>query len=89
MVELSQNVIQQRIEELDVKNKKKTRALKDSEAQLQSDDVKLLKFIEKDQLSTHEMERQADKAAAERKAMELIDKDYQTQIVNVRSEIEK
>jgi hypothetical protein len=34
--------------ELDEKNKRKAKALKDSELQLQSDDVKLLKFIEKD-----------------------------------------
>lgn len=48
MVELSQNVIQSRIEELDFKNRRKAKALKDSELQLQSDDIKLLKFIEKD-----------------------------------------
>ncbi len=72
-----------------MKNRKKARALKDSEQQLQSDDVKLLKFIEKDQLSTHDKEREADRAGAERKAMEIVDKDLQTQIVNVRSEIEK
>jgi hypothetical protein len=56
---------------------------------LQNDDVKLLKFIEKDQLSTHDKEREADRTAAERKAMEIVDKDLQTQIVNVRSDIEK
>ena len=48
MVELSQKVVQERIEDLDYKNKRKSKALKDSELQLQSDDVKLLKFIEKD-----------------------------------------
>jgi len=48
LVELSQNVIKDKIEELDFKNKRKAKALKDSELQLQNDDVKLLKFIEKD-----------------------------------------
>lgn len=54
-----------------------------------SDDTKLLKFIEKDQLSTHDKEKEADKTAAERKLMEVTDKDLQSQIVNIRSEIEK
>lgn len=40
-------------------------------------------------MSTHDKEREADRTAAERKAMELIDKDLQTQIVNIRSDIEK
>ena len=88
-MELAQNVIQNRIENLDNKGKRKAQALKDSESQLQSDDVKLLKFIEKDQLSTHDKERDADRTAAERKAMELVDKDLQTQIANIRSDIEK
>ena len=51
--------------------------------------MKLLKFIEKDQLSTHDKEREADRTAAERKVMEVTDKDLQSQIVNIRSEIEK
>ena len=75
--------------ELDFKNKRKAKALEDSAVQLGSDDVKLLKFIEKDQLSTHDKEREADRTAAERKAMEVTDKDLQSQIVNIRSEIEK
>ena len=72
-----------------MRNKRKGYALKDSEQQLANDDVKLLKFIEKDQLSTHEKEREADKMAGERKAMEIVEKDLQTQIVNMRSDIEK
>lgn len=48
MVELSQNVIQQRIEELDFKNKRKAKALKDSELQLKTDDAKLYDFIKRD-----------------------------------------
>jgi hypothetical protein len=75
MVELSQKVIQNRIVELDFKNKRKAKALEDSAVQLASDDVKLLKFIEKDQLSTHDKEREADRTAAERKVMEVTDKD--------------
>lgn len=89
MVEMAQNVIQNRIGDLDTKGRRKAQALKDSESQLQNDDVKLLKFIEKDQLSTHDKEREADRTAAERKAMEIVDKDLQTQIVNMRSDIEK
>jgi hypothetical protein len=45
---------------------------------LASDDTKLLKFIEKDQLSTHDKEKEADKTAAERKLMEVTDKDLQS-----------
>jgi hypothetical protein len=71
-------VIQNRINDLDTKGRRKAQALKDSEYQLQNDDVKLLKFIEKDQLSTHDKEREADRTAAERKAMEIVDKDLQT-----------
>jgi Domain of unknown function (DUF4200) len=89
LVELSQNVIKDRIEELDWKNKRKAKALQDSALQLQSDDVKLLKFIEKDQLQTHDREREADRATAERKLMEITDKELQSQIVNIRSDIEK
>jgi hypothetical protein len=89
LVELSQNVIQQRIQELDLKNQRKARALKDSEVQLQSDDQKLLRFIERDQLQTHEKEKDADRTIGERKGMEQLDKELQMQIVNVRSEIEK
>jgi hypothetical protein len=75
---MAQNVIQNRIGDLDTKARRKAQALKDSESQLQNDDVKLLKFIEKDQLSTHDKEREADRTAAERKAMEIVDKDLQT-----------
>lgn len=89
LVELSQNVIKDKIEELDFKNKRKAKALKDSELQLQNDDVKLLKFIEKDQLQTHDKEKESDKTQIERKAMEVVEKDLQVQIVNIRSEIEK
>jgi hypothetical protein len=82
-------VIQNRIVELDHKNKRKAKALEDSSIQLTSDDTKLLKFIEKDQLSTHDKEREADRTTVERKVMEVTDKDLQSQIVNFRSEIEK
>ena len=51
--------------------------------------MKLLKFIEKDQLQTHDKEKESDKTQAERKNMEIIEKELQVQIVNVRSEIEK
>lgn len=40
-------------------------------------------------MSTHDKESQADKAVAERKAMEVIDKELQIQIINIRSDIEK
>ena len=49
-------MIQNRIGDLDVKGRRKAQALKDSESQLQNDDVKLLKFIEKDQISTNDKE---------------------------------
>ena len=89
MVELSQKVIQNRIVELDYKNKRKAKALEDSGKQLKNDDAKLLEFVKKDRLSTHDKEREADRIAAERKAMEGVDKDLQSQIVNIKSEIEK
>lgn len=44
---------------------------------MQSDDVKLLKFIERDQLQTHDKEKESDKTQIERKAMEIVEKDLQ------------
>lgn len=89
LVELSQKVIGERIKDLEFKNKRKLKAIVDSENQLKSDDEKLLAFIQKDQLSTHDKEREADKTILERKNMEQVDKELNLQIINLRSEIEK
>jgi hypothetical protein len=46
LVELSNTTIRREIEELDHKSKRKAIALKDSANQLESDHIKLMRFIE-------------------------------------------
>ena len=46
LVELSHNTINEEIEELDRKGKRRAIALKDSNAQLENDHIKLMKFID-------------------------------------------
>ena len=89
MVELSQNVIQQRIEELDLKNRRKAQALEDSRLQLQNDETKLMQFIQADQIKTSGTEKDAERMMNQRKASEQVDKELNMQIINMRSEIEK
>lgn len=89
MVELSQNVIQQRIEELDLKNRRKAQALEDSRMQLQNDETKLMQFIQADQIKTSGTEKEAERMMNQRKASEQVDKELNMQIINMRSEIEK
>jgi hypothetical protein len=52
LVELSNTTIKKEIEELDHKSKRKAIALKDSSNQLENDHIKLMKFIEQDNITT-------------------------------------
>lgn len=61
LVELSNNTIKKEIEDLDHKSKRKAIALKDSSNQLENDHVKLIKFIESDNITTGEKEKEAEK----------------------------
>ena len=70
LVELSYNTIKKEIEELDHKTKRKDIALKDSSNQLENDHIKLMKFIEQDNITTQEKERQAESMVALRKKKE-------------------
>lgn len=60
LVELSYNTIKKEIEELDKKTKDKDLALKNSSAELDEDHLTLIKFIEQDNISTQDKERQAE-----------------------------
>jgi hypothetical protein len=52
LVELSYNTIKEEIKDLDMKKNRKGDALKDSSLQLDADNAKLLKFIDRDNIST-------------------------------------
>jgi hypothetical protein len=52
LVELSNTTIKKEIEELDHKSKRKAIALKDSSNQLENDHIKLMRFIETDNITT-------------------------------------
>ena len=52
LVELAHNTIKSEIDELDHKSKRKAIALKDSSYQLEQDNIRLMKFIENDNITT-------------------------------------
>ncbi len=89
LVELSNNTIKQEIEELDHKSKRKGIALKDSGSQLEADHIKLMKFIESDNITTQDKEKEAEKQVALRKKKEAKIKKIDTKIANLKSDIEK
>lgn len=70
LVELSYNTIKEEIDDLDNKGKKKEIALEDSKKQLESDHLKLIKFIEQDNVTTTDKEREAEKVATRKKKKE-------------------
>jgi len=53
------------------------------------DNDKLVAFIENDNLTTQNRKTEAEMAQTERKAKELLIKQYDTSIQNIRSEIDK
>lgn len=89
LVELSNNTIKKEIEELDHKSKRKAIALKDSSNQLGNDHIKLMKFIEQDNITTQDKEKEAEKMVALRKKKETKIKKIDTRVANLKSEIEK
>ena len=52
MVELSNTTVKKEIEDLDHMSKRKAIALKDSANKLENDQIKLMKFIEQDNITT-------------------------------------
>lgn len=89
MVELSYHTIKKEIEDLDHKSKKKDIALKDSSNQLEDDHLKLIKFIEQDNIITQEKDKEAEKMCANRKLREAKIKKIDTKVINLKSEIDK
>jgi hypothetical protein len=89
LVELSFNTVKCEIEELDRKQQRKKTAIEHSQAQLQKDEVKLMKFIEKDQIKTSKKEKKAKKAMRDCQALNDENKDLENKINLMRSEISK
>ena len=89
LVELSFNTVKKEIEELDHKQSRKKTAIEQSQAQLERDNVKLIKFIDKDQIKTSEAEREAKKAVKDCQALNDDSKDLENKINNVKSDINK
>jgi hypothetical protein len=71
LVELSYNTVKEEIVDLELKRNAKREALSDSSNQLEKDNKKLVDFIEKDNLDTENINKEADSAAQERKNKEL------------------
>lgn len=89
LVELSYNTVKDEIKELDLKKNRKAFALKDSSDQLEKDSDKLIKFIETDNRTTSDRNKDAELATQERKAAEARIKAIDAKIQNVKSEIDK
>ena len=89
MVELSYNTVKDEIKDLDLKKNRKAFALKDSSDQLEKDSDKLIKFIETDNRTTSDRNKDAELAMQERKAAEARIKTFETRIQTVKSEIDK
>lgn len=89
LVELSFNTVKKEIEELDHKQSRKKAAIEQSVAQLERDETKLMKFIEKDSIKTSEAEREAKKAMKDCQSLNDDSKDLENKINNVKSDINK
>jgi hypothetical protein len=59
LVELSFNTVKKEIEELDHKQSRKKTAIETSQVQLEKDGLKLMKYIEMDQIKTSKKEKKA------------------------------
>lgn len=60
LVELSYNTVKEEIVDLELKRNAKREALSDSSNQLEKDNKKLVDFIEKDNLDTENINKEAD-----------------------------
>jgi hypothetical protein len=89
LVELSYNTIKEEIKDLELKKNRKGDALKDSSLQLQTDKAKLIKFIESDNMTTSEKQKEAENHINERKGAENKIKKSESEIQNIKSEIDK
>ena len=89
LVELSFNTVKKEIEELDHKQSRKKTAIETSKAQLEKDNLKLMRFIEKDQIKTSQKEKKAKKAQREGQEQQERNKNLDNAINNVRSDISK
>lgn len=89
LVELSQNTIKKEIDEVDSRVTRMSNALQQSSAQLQDDYERLMQFIEKDNWLTQEKDKEAETMQNERKKKEKKIKKIDTQIQNLKSDIEK
>lgn len=89
LVELSYNTIKEEIKDLDLKKNRKSYALADSSTQLEKDSAKLIQFIESDNMTTSDRNKEAELATTERKQAENKIKGLDVKIQTVKSEIDK
>lgn len=89
LVELSFNTVKKEIEELDNKRDRKENAIKSSFDQLEEDNTKLIKFIEKDQIKTSKKEKGAKQAMRDCQILQDKNKEYDNLINNIKSDISK
>jgi len=71
LVVLSNNTVIEEIKDLELKRNAKRAALTDSSDQLEKDNKKLVDFIEKDNLDTENIKKEADYATQEKKNKDL------------------
>ena len=86
---MSYNTIKEEITELKMKTDRKYTALQESDATLEKDNNKLVKFIEDDNKTTTDRSKEAEKATAARKEQEAKIKKLDDQIQTTTSEMDK
>ncbi len=74
---------------MDTKKSRKSKALADSSTQLDKDKDNLMDFIESDNITTSNRNKQADSATKDRKTKEAMIKQLDGKIQNVKSDIDK
>ena len=89
LVELSYNTIGKEIKDLDTKKNNKSKALEDSRKQLDKDNKLLEQFIETDNQTTNERNKQAENETHQRKTKETMIKQLDTKMQSVKSDIDK
>ena len=89
LVELAYKTIKNEIDELRHKAKRKDIALQDSTDQLERDSFELMKFIERDDMRTAQLDKEAEMMQSKRKKKETKLKNIENEIANKKSDIEK
>ena len=79
-MEMAYNTIKEEITELKMKTDRKYTALQESDATLEKDNIKLVKFIEDDNKTTQDRIKEAEKATQLRKDQEAKIKKLDDQI---------